>query len=111
MKVLIKKADINVDGSPQFTDTDIIGQIRIWIADTNKPTNYYLLLQDDGLSLSVDTAIDNADFINEFNPLIQEILTKAKVRLTDYSKSLRKGFCMDIKVPLSLVQKYQQRIG
>ena len=55
--------------------------------------------------------IDNADFNNEFNPQIQEIFIKAKTKLSDYGKSLRKGFCTDIKIPLSLVQKYQQRIG
>ena len=111
MKVLLRKVELDVNGVLQFVDSNIIGLVRIWIADTNKPTNYYLLFQDDDLLLSVDIMIDNADFNNEFNPQIQEIFIKTKTKLSDYGKSLRKGFCTDIKIPLSLVQKYQQRIG
>lgn len=111
MKFLIEKANVLPDGTFDFITTDIIGQIRIWIADTNKPTDYWLLIQDDGQSISIDNKIDLSDFTDEFNPRIQEIFARAKVLLTDYSKSLKKGFYMDIKIPLSLVQKYQQRIG
>lgn len=107
MKLLLRKM---IDGT-DITDTDIIGQIRIWIADTNQPTNYYILVQDDGLPLSVDSVIDSADFMDKFNPRIQEIFTRAKTKFVDYGKSLRKGFHMDIKIPLTLAQKYQQRVG
>lgn len=107
MKLLIRKVVEGID----ITDTDIIGQIRLWIADTNQPTDYYILVQDDGLPLSLDSRLDSADFTEQFNPRIQEVFTRAKVRLQDYGKSLRKDFYMSIKIPLTLAQKYQQRIG
>ena len=111
MKILLRKADISVDGLPQFTDINIIGQIRLWMFNTNKPTNYYLLVQDDDLLLSIDTGIDNTDFVDEFNPKIQEIFIKTKTRLDNYGINLQKNFCMDIKVSSDLIEKYKQRVG
>lgn len=111
MKLLLRKAVILPDGTNEFNETGIVGQIRIWITDTNTPTDYFILVQDDGLPLSIDNRLDSIDFTDEFNPRIQDVFTKAKSRLVDYGKDLRRSFHMDIKIPLSLVQKYQQRLG
>ena len=109
MKFLIRKLALDGTGAHEVAENGIAGTIRIWIADTNKPTDYFILVINDGLPLSVEAGIDSVDYADEFSPKIQAILNNSKLQLNDYGKG--RTFHMDIKIPASLAQKYAQRIG